>query len=69
MSEPETEAPLFYEVLVGTGDEIDRLVSEAITQGWTPCGGVAVVWRQWENARKGYMESETMFYQAVWRQP
>jgi hypothetical protein len=36
-------------------------------KGWTPLGGVSVLHRTWENERKGYSESDTLWAQAMVR--
>lgn len=49
-------------------EDLHHAVNAFIHQkGWKPIGGVSAVYRTWENARKGYMESETMWAQAMVR--
>lgn len=52
-------------VIVGAEnpDTLEEMVRSAITDGWEPLGGVACTghFEQWENSRKGYMESETRY--------
>jgi hypothetical protein len=49
--------------IVGCEDPkiLEKLVNDAIADGWEPLGGVAVAscFKTWENSRKGYTESET----------
>jgi hypothetical protein len=42
-------------------EALDKLVNDAIADGWEPLGGVAVAtcFKSWENSRKGYSESQT----------
>lgn len=52
-------------------DDLAADVEALMRDGWEPLGGVAVTshYEQWENARKGYTESETfvLYAQAMVR--
>ena len=62
-----------YAILeAGTAYKLCELVAADLAAGWKPQGGVAVcgVFRTWENARKGYTETETdwLYAQAMVRE-
>ncbi len=46
-------------------EDLEEKVNGSMEAGFTPLGGVQVVYATWENDRKGYSESETTFYQAM----
>jgi len=50
-----------------TPDELEKAVGNMLDAGFEPMGGVAVCHYQWENERKGYTESDTTYYQAVYK--
>lgn len=53
---------------VATGNTVGELadtVNAIIEEGYTPIGGIAVIYQTWKNERKGYDESETWMYQAL----
>lgn len=55
---------MWYEIL--GADDLKNLeveVQKAIDDGWEPLGGVSVTshYASWENERKGYTESETVY--------
>ena len=53
-----------YEVLESdSAVGLSEMVNKHIGEGWSPMGGVAVavLHKAWENERKGYTESETIY--------
>ena len=52
-------------VSAGSVGELEDYVKEWIEKGYRPTGGVQILYRTWENERKGYQESDTEFYQAL----
>lgn len=56
-----------YKILSSDSEtELEAEVNEYLTRGWVPAGGVVARYVEWENDRKGYTESATTYYQAVW---
>lgn len=55
------------------GMELEKTVNALIKEGWIPLGGVSVsvLYRTWEDERKGYQESaaEWIYAQAMMRTP
>lgn len=55
-----------YTIYMGKNTEdLERKVTEAITAGWEPLGGVSVSVVQWESERKGCTETIETLYQAM----
>lgn len=44
---------------------LERLVNAAIANGFEPIGGVSVLLCEWKNERKGYVEYEWNYAQAM----
>jgi hypothetical protein len=66
MSDTETKYILLE---ADSGFELQEKVNSCLPDGYFPQGGPLVLYTQWENERKGYTESSTIFYQAVFKQP
>lgn len=50
-----------------TLEELAKQVGYAMQSGYVPQGGIFVLRSEYENERKGYSESETIYYQAMIR--
>jgi len=50
-------------VWAGDRDSLQVAVRDEIEDGWEPLGGVSVAshFEKWENSRKGYTESESVY--------
>jgi uncharacterized protein DUF1737 len=61
---------VIYKILeAGSAAKLEEMIAQDLAAGWALHGSVTVcgVFRTWENARKGYAESETewLYAQAV----
>jgi hypothetical protein len=63
-----SEVKIEYDVIAedNLGSLIES-VNKATADRWKLQGGIFILHRQWENERKGYTQSETIYYQAVFR--
>lgn len=61
--------PDYVVILSDQLTELQETVMYRLRLGYEPCGGVTVICYEYENHRKGYTESATMYYQAVWLRP
>ena len=57
-----------YQILEDlSADALEKVINQLIVDGQKSMGGVAVVYHEWEVARKGYIKNEFIYYQAVVR--
>jgi hypothetical protein len=48
-------------------EDLETQVNSMVDKGFVPVGGVAVLYQTWENERKGYQESQALYFQAMFK--